>query len=284
MRLPDAEMGFMYIAELTSPEDNKVENLVVHDRDGIFYVEFDSAVHSFDVMNRNTRMYSGPNIDKCLQTERIQHYLSHGGWYGEVNHPISKYKDRPLSAERVRDIDMNNTSHRMLNPHREGNLLVSRIQTDAGTPGGMNLARKMVQGFIPGFSCRAIAAMNLQNGKPMVDVRFLVTYDWVLFQSHREAEHLGGKNTFVHKNAPTMTLENASHEDVIVPITDLISVVAGRDSNAQIIMESFNLDMDSITGFSNDKKHLIMRDQDNVIYCNIDPRNRATVNEFLRSF
>ena len=94
-----------------------------------------------------------------------------------MNHPTPKYKDRPLSPERIQDIDMTNTSHRMLNPHIEKNLLVSRIQSDAGTAAGMNLAKKMVQGFIPGFSCRAIASMMLENGKPVVNVRKIITYD-----------------------------------------------------------------------------------------------------------
>lgn len=78
----DPNMGMVFIEEQTSPEVNEVKNFDVIDKNGIFYVDFESCIHSFDVMNRNSRMYRGSNIEKCLQTERIQSYLSHGGWYG----------------------------------------------------------------------------------------------------------------------------------------------------------------------------------------------------------
>lgn len=283
MRLSDRDMGFVYIAEQTSPDDNIVRNVDIVDRDGILYVDFESCLHSFDVMNRNTRMYEASNINECLQTERIQHYLSHGGWFGEQNHPTPKYKNQPLSPERIQDIDMDNTSHKMLNPHIEKNLLISRIQSDAGTAAGMNLARKMIQGFIPGFSCRAIAVMTLKNGKPVVNVRKIITYDWVLYQSHREAEQINKEDTkFIHKN-PTLVSETTT-EDIIIPLGEILEYVGKTDINTQIIMESFDLSMDNLTGFSKDNKHIIIRDNDNMIYCGINPNTRKKVNEYLASF
>ena len=136
------DLGMVFISEQTTPENNEIKNLDIVDKGGIFYVDFETCLHSFDVMNRNSRMYEASNIDECLKTERIQSYLSHGGWYGEMNHPTPEHKNQPLSPERIQDIKMDNTSHRMLNPHVEKNLLVSRIQTDAGTDAGMNLARR----------------------------------------------------------------------------------------------------------------------------------------------
>lgn len=283
MRLSDRDMGFVYIAEQTSPDTNIVRNMDVVDRDGILYVDFESCLHSFDVMNRNTRMYEASNINECLQTERIQHYLSHGGWFGEQNHPTPKYKNQPLSPERIQDIDMDNTSHKMLNPHIEKNLLISRIQSDAGTAAGMNLARKMIQGFIPGFSCRAIAVMTLKNGKPVVNVRKIITYDWVLYQSHREAEQINKEDTkFIHKN-PTIVSETTT-EDIMIPLGEILEYVGKTDVNTQVIMESFDLSMDNLTGFSKDNKHIIIRDNDNMIYCGINPATRKKVNEYLASF
>jgi hypothetical protein len=284
---PDV-MGFIYLAEQTSPDQNVVKNFDVVDKNGVFYVDFETCLHSFDVMNRNSRMYRGSNIEKCLQTERIQHYLSHGGWFGEQNHPISKYADVKLSSDRIQDIDMDNTSHKMLNPHVEKNLLVSRIQTDSGTQAGMNLAKKMVQGFIPGFSCRAIASMVLEAGKPIVDVRKIITYDWVLFQSHREAEQITDvPNKFVNKSVDCVAEATVTHDDgytTVIPLKEILEDTGVHDVNAQIIMESFGLDLDSVCGLSKSKKHLIMRDRDNMIYCNITPESRAKVNEYLRSF
>jgi len=283
----NSDLGFLYIAEQTSPEQNEVKNFDVTNKDGVFFVDFESCIHSFDVMNRNIRMYDGDNVMECLNTERMNHYFSHGGLFGEQNHPIPIYKDRPLSPERIQDIDMNNTSHKIFRPRRQGNLLIARIQSDAGTAAGMNLAKKMVQGFIPGFSCRAIASMSMKNGKPVVDVRKIITYDWVLFQSHREAEQIQSvPNKFVHKVANAVNeyvTEETGSEDVSVPVSQILEYAGYKDVNAQVVMEAFELDKTSLVGFSRDNKHIIMKDSDNTIYCNMLPETRNKVNDYLRS-
>jgi hypothetical protein len=283
----NSDLGFLYIAEQTSPEQNEVKNFDVTNKDGVFFVDFESCIHSFDVMNRNIRMYDGDNVMECLNTERMNHYFSHGGLFGEQNHPIPIYKDRPLSPERIQDIDMNNTSHKIFRPRRQGNLLIARIQSDAGTAAGMNLAKKMVQGFIPGFSCRAIASMSMKNGKPVVDVRKIITYDWVLFQSHREAEQIQSvPNKFVHKVANAVNeyvTEETGSEDVSVPVSQILEYAGYKDVNAQVVMEAFELDKTSLVGFSKDNKQIIMKDSDNTIYCNMLPETRNKVNDYLRS-
>lgn len=283
----NSDLGFLYIAEQTSPEQNEVKNFDVTNKDGVFFVDFESCIHSFDVMNRNIRMYDGDNVTECLNTERMNHYFSHGGLFGEQNHPIPIYKDRPLSPERIQDIDMSNTSHKIFRPRRQGNLLIARIQSDAGTAAGMNLAKKMVQGFIPGFSCRAIASMSMKNGKPVVDVRKIITYDWVLFQSHREAEQIQSvPNKFVHKVANAVNeyvTEETGSEDVSVPVSQILEYAGYKDVNAQVVMEAFELDKTSLIGFSKDNKQIIMKDSDNTIYCNMLPETRNKVNDYLRS-
>ena len=112
----DENMGIVFIEEATSPEDNLVKNFDVFDKNGIFYVDFESCLHSFDVMNRNSRMYKASNIEECLKTERIQSYLAHGGWFGEQNHPTPEYKDRPLSPERIRSGWLKVFSKRLMFP------------------------------------------------------------------------------------------------------------------------------------------------------------------------
>jgi hypothetical protein len=280
------DMGLMFLEETTSPDNNVAKNLDVYDKNGIFYVEFEAPVHSFDVMNRNSRMYRAKNIMECLDTERIQTFLKNGGWYGEMNHPTPEYKNQPLSPERIQDIKMDNTSHRMLNPHLESNLLVSKIQSDAGADAGMNLARNMVQGFNPAFSCRAIASLVLESGKPVVHARKVITYDWVLYQSHREAEKDQSSPTAFVSKSPAYMTESAIDADncIMIPLTEILESVGKTDPNPQVIMESFDLSLNDIRGITPDRKHLIIKDENNTIYCNINPESRNKINEFLRSF
>lgn len=279
------DLGYVYISELTSPDASKVENFDVVEKPNVFYVKFRTCLHSFDVMNRNNRMYDASNIQENLNTERIQHYLSHGGWFGEQNHPTAEYSKMELSPQRIQDIDMTNTSHKMLNPKIVGNLLISDVESDAGTAAGMNLARKMVQGFIPGFSCRAIARMELKNGKPYVNVRKIITYDWVLYQSHREAEQdTSVKNSFITKTANAIHAVAEKASDICVPLKEILTYAGYHDVNAQVVMESFDLSVDNICGFDKENKHMIIKDDNNFIYCNLTPDTRNKVNDFLRSF
>ena len=43
-----------------------VQKLDVVNKNGVFYVDFESCLHSFDVINRNSRMYEASNIEECL--------------------------------------------------------------------------------------------------------------------------------------------------------------------------------------------------------------------------
>ena len=68
-----------------------------------------------------------------------------------------------------------------------------------------------------------------------------------------------------------------------MPLKDILESVGRTDVNTQIIMESFDLSTDDMVGFSKDNKHIILRDNNNMIYCNIDQNARKKVNDFMRS-
>ena len=203
--------GFMYIAEQTTPDDNQIKNLEVTDKNGVFFVSFDTALHSFEVINRNNRQYLASNIQENLQSERILSMLADNAWYGEMDHPLQEFKDKPLSPERINSIELSRRSHKIMNPHFDSNLLLAHIQTASGTEAGRGFASEIIQGLKPAFSCRAIAGLKLVNGKPTVIVRKVITYDWVLYPSHKEA-HAISPATGVVKRIKTVT---ESVKDVI---------------------------------------------------------------------
>ena len=126
----------------------------------------------------------------------------------------------------------------------------------------------------------------LKNNKPVVNVRKIITYDWVLYQSHREADQITSEpTTFVNKTVNTVnTVTENTSEDVAIPLKEILQSVGHTDANAQLIMESFDLTYDDIVGFTPDHKNVIIRDNNNMIYCNIDPTTRNKVNDFFRSF
>lgn len=291
------EIGLMYISEQVSPEDNVITNLKYTENAGVRYAEFETILQSFRCLNRNGRKYWGPNIADMLLAERIVTMLSTNSWYGEMDHPYAQVKDQQLSSERIQAIELSRRSHKILRPKVTGDLLRATIQTASGTEAGRGFCDEIIQGLIPSFSCRALAGIQQINGEPYVIVRKLITYDWVLYPSHREA-NMDGKPKFISKSAALVSLESAGistgreiedirdcyTQDVLIPLKEILEYAGMKDPNTQVILEAFDLSLNDIVGFDSSLNHAIIRDKDNVIYANISPTTKKEVTSFLSSF
>lgn len=291
------EIGLMYISEQVSPEDNVITNLKYTENAGVRYAEFETILQSFRCLNRNGRKYWGPNIADMLLAERIVTMLSTNSWYGEMDHPYAQVKNQELSSERIQAIELSRRSHKILRPKVTGDLLRATIQTASGTEAGRGFCDEIIQGLIPSFSCRALAGIQQINGEPYVIVRKLITYDWVLYPSHREA-NMDGKPKFISKSAALVSLESAGistgreiedirdcyTQDVLIPLKEILEYAGMKDPNTQVILEAFDLSLNDIVGFDSSLNHAIIRDKDNVIYANISPNTKKEVTNFLSSF
>ena len=49
-------------------------------------------------------------------------------------------------------------------------------------------------------------------------------------------------------------------------------------------MESFDLGMEDLVGFNQERTHAIIKDDDNMIYAKIRPETKKKVDEFFASF
>lgn len=278
--LNNDSMGLVYISETTTPEDAVISAVDVVNKGNIFYVEFDACLHSFDVINRNLRSYIGSNIEEMLMAEKIQSLLADNGWYGEMDHPAPNKEGEKLTSERVQRIELSRRSHKIMQPRVESNLLNARIQTSSGTECGRGMAADIVQGLIPRFSCRAIAKMEYRNGKLTVIVKKLITYDWVLYPSHKEAGMTGTftpKTINIHESADDkqfyyMNMFNPKNVDACIAIKELMSYAGQHDPNTAMICEAFDLNESDIIGVTKDYKQSIILDGANTIYANMDPR------------
>lgn len=279
--------GYVYLAEQTSEDVKYIGDVRVYDKNGLFFVDFESVLQSFGVLNRNNRYYLADNIWKAIQTPKIQDMIAHNCWFGEMNHPTMVFADQKLAPERIRDVWPANRSHKIMNPRIEGNLLKAHIQTASGTDAGTGFAKEIIQGMVPRFSCRSIARLNDINGKPTVIVRVLITYDWVFYPSHPEAQLIGNvKPVLENGSVVTESVQNASinSEDVMIPLREILDLVGNKDDNIGILMESFDLDLKDIVGFDADHSHIILQEHTNTIYAKINPATKSKVDDFFSSF
>ena len=236
-----------YINEQSSfPEDYCKEfGYEVHERDhGRYFLTYDAILQSFGVMNRNHRMYEAQNIMNCINTdEQIQTYLKNNNWQGEMDHPAAEKVGEELTMQRIANPNPGNTSHYIRSPRLEGNLLVAHIQTDNSTEAGRIMAIKILDGkIIPCFSARVLGALNNQAGKPVVNVKKLITFDWVMYPSHREAE--------AKIKQPHMESVKAIEEftGTIIFLPELAQMAAANSKEANWLCESFGLSMNDIVG------------------------------------
>lgn len=252
-----------YIQEQTSCEDDYKGSFgyEVVDKGNRFYVKFPAVLQSFGVKNRNKRFYEADNIMNCINTdEQIQDYLRKNSWMGEIDHPAPEYEGQKLTLQRIANPDPKKTSHYIRKPHLEGNLLKANIQTDSSNEHGMNMAIKIVDGkIIPCFSARVLGALRNINGRPVVFVNKLVTYDWVLYPSHREAE--------AEIKQPVMESVEAGAGEIgakVIFLKDLAKMAANNSKETEWLCESFGLSIDDVVGLTNDGSSLVINENKNV--------------------
>ena len=287
--LEDESMGLYYISEVTNEGCNTVESMEVVDKGhGIFFVKYEQTLQSFDVMNRNGRMYDADNIWECIQSEKIQSQLAHNGWFMELDHPMQIYKDKPLTPERIQSISFDRRCAVIKRPRIVGNLLKASIET-TNNEFGEGIAKDIIaHGYQPMASARAIANLVNRNGKPYVLVKRLINYDLVNYASHREADVDRSSMNVVTKDITNGHITESDKNniingyDVMIPLKDILEAVGKNDINAQIIMESFDISPKNLIGFNDSHNQMIMKDNDNnLIYANISKESTKRVNDFF---
>ena len=263
-----------YIHEQTSfPDDYRNKfGYEVEEKGNRFFVKFPAVLQSFGVQNRNGREYELSNILECIQTDDfIQSSLKNNIWVGEIDHPAAEFVGQELTMNRISTPSLERSSHYIRSPRAEGNMLVANIQTDSSNEYGMNMAIKIVDGkIIPCFSARVFGRLENRNGKPIVIVKKLITYDWVLYPSHREAE--------ARINQPLQESVNdfskyMNHRIIFLP--ELAKMVANSSKETQLLCESFGLGIEYINGLT-ENGNIVIQENKNIY---IQP----ITDKFLRS-
>lgn len=275
-----------FIREQTSfPEDYVTDfGYTVHPSPtGRFFLTFDAILHSFGVKNRNQREYDAQNIWEKIQTDDyIQSMLRQNSWMGEIDHPAAETQGEELTMQRIANPNLEKTSHFIRSPKLSGNLLEAHIQTDTGTDAGMNMARKMVDGhIIPCFSARVLGALQNRGGRPVVYVRKLITYDWVLYPSHREA--LGKINQPMMES--TDILQKYAGATVIF-FADLAKMAAASSKETEWLCESFGLTIDDVIGVTDSGNSVVIQENGTNLYIQpiYDKHVKVAVKNTLRDW
>lgn len=289
-------IGQVFLAETSNDTKKNNVNIVdVYDKNGVFYVVFDSTLHSFHVLNRNNRMYDKSNVEEKFFSPKNVDLLNRKSLYGEINHPLQEYVELHLTQERLKQVLPERRSHKITNPKFYSDRLDARIETASGTDYGIGFGKEIIQGLIPAFSCRSAAELRMVDDKPYVIINRLITYDWVWYPSHKEAIMISKPKGEIKKiDTSVVTLESCSDKfyinpenlskDACISMDEIIKNAAKQDCNIGMVMESFELPEEAIKSYNRNLGSILLEDGENKIYVNASPRTARRIESFLTKF
>ena len=195
--------------------------------------------------NRNRRNYDD-EVKKQLTCERTIELLESGNMWGELGHPTDQ------SLARQSQIDPKVCCVRFLKLWAEGNKIKGQFK---GTNNvyGEQFNADLLDGIKPSFSLRALGSIENRNGKAWVKNVKLITYDRVIYPSHKCAYTTGiveescditGKPAF--KN--NVYMEEDSN-GILIPVTNsnIVDYIKQESANIKTIMNNFDTIYDSIS-------------------------------------
>lgn len=222
---------------------------------GLHYLRFPAVLQRFNVKNRNGRDYGVKAMSEGLHAENIDELLREGSWFGEAGHPIGAKMDRILT------IDPTNTSHRITGFDIRGDMLHGTIETLDNNGEGNRMTKMMLQGMTPAFSLRALAQLiKKPDGTSLIRQRpRIVTYDWVIFPSHKEA--YGDKTQTikqVHQTTGTLG-QNVNESAIAVTEAQILNFIKDESKNLKLTSDICEVALTDMK-LTSDGSHVIVKE------------------------
>lgn len=274
---------FAYVLMEEMSEPVQIRNVKECSKNGLLYLIFDTVLQSFEVKNRNKRIYSGDAVMESLAAPHVQELIKKGSFVSEYGHPLVK------DMSRVTQIDPARVCGRVNSYYRTGNLLKGEFETfDDGGLGTM-LTRRILQGLEPAHSLRAVAKLSKdRNGNDIMNSRaHIIAYDTVILPSHIEAYRDESKDIRV-VNQPILATESTefgSHEEYAFVVNEsmLTDFVMEESKNVKLIKNICEVIPETIK-LTPDLKHIILKEGTETYYVDTEDKIKHDIRNFLSKF
>lgn len=276
------DSDYFYFCEETSAIDPKTFDYQRKNEAGTWWLVFPARMHFFGVTNRNNRGYLKKNVQETLFSPKNIDLMDHNRWFGEADHPFNMYKTLELTKKRVEKVYWPNRTHKLTKPTFTDSYLDMIIETCSGTDMGRGMANDIIQGMIPGFSCRSCGQMQIINAQPIVLISKLVTYDQVPYTGFEGADAIGEATAKSNKIVTEEGDEARPNRDVMIPVKELLDDLSGRDKKVYTYMEAAEGDITGGELTRDGKLHL--NNNGLHIYAGVDQYSLDMVKDFYRSF
>lgn len=177
-------MNNKYIGSIileASPEVDPKETTTIVTTTGMNnHIVAETILIDCDAINRNKRAYATADMKKEIDGPRIKELLESGNLRGEDGHPISSDMIRQQS------IDPKLCSVKYTKLWMEDNLVKAHYH-GTNNQYGEALNKDLKDGDLPSFSLRALGTIQNEHGKAYVKNLRVITWDRVIFPSHKKA-------------------------------------------------------------------------------------------------
>lgn len=194
----------------------------------------EGTLQDMDVENRNHRIYAKADLSPEINGPRMTELIKAKEMKGELGHPLSD------DLVRQQTIDPKLTCVLFTKIWIEGNRVKGQFK-GTNNAYGDEFDADLRDGCKPAFSLRALGAIENVNGKAYVKGIKIITYDRVIYPSHKVA--------YTEKIVSESAIDGTPvHENgIIVPKNDPGRIITLKDSDARTVIdrlqkESANLD------------------------------------------
>ena len=251
-----------------------MEDTVISDTGNGKRVIAEGTLQDMDVENRNRRIYAREDLLPEINGPRMKELLKAKELVGETAHPLSN------DLARQQTIDPKLACVRYLKIWTEDNLIKAQFK-GTNNDYGETFDQDLREGVKPAFSLRALGSIENINGKAYVKNIKIITWDRVIYPSHRVAytERLVTENASVKKQHDD---NNCTNESVIYsPDTGTIITLTNSDAqtvlnrlqresaNVTQILETFNTFYDKIS-YIGENTLLLTNAYGDKIYANLE--------------
>lgn len=229
------ELGHIIIETATTIEPHSVK--INKDKNNKNRVIAEGVLQDVDVLNRNRRWYSGSELFPQITSPRTQELITTGNMRAENGHPLEK------DLIRQQTIDPNNTVAIFLSMWTENNFVKGRYRGTNNIKGD-EFDQDLRDGFLPSWSLRALGKIENTNRGAEVKGLKLITYDRVIYPSHKSAYTTNivsesGMIDGITESGNKLYIDD-NDSGMIIPITNdsVISYLKSESANLRLACES----------------------------------------------
>lgn len=209
------------------------EDSIIIDGKNSKRVQAQATLQDLDVINRNRRIYAKADMAPEINGPRMQELIRAKSMMGECGHPLSD------DLVRQQTIDPKLVCVRFNKIWLDGNLVKSIFQ-GTNNAYGQEVDDDLRDGVLPAFSLRALGSIENIDGKAYVKNIKVITYDKVIYPSHKRA--------YTEKivSEAAISGEPIQENQIVVPENDPGTIITLKESDARIVInrlqrESANL-------------------------------------------